>query len=155
MVIREVSGDILATHAVAIVNPVNTDGVMGAGLAKSLKSVYPGMFAGYRDACQRGALRIGSVWTYPTGHPRLRYVVCLPTKRHWRNDSQIDDIYKGLLALRDEIEHLHLPSIAVPALGCGLGRLPWEPVRDVIYTVLNGMQSVAIELYLPRDTERS
>lgn len=148
--ICEINGDILCSRAAALVNPVNTKGVMGAGLAQQVKRLYPDMVAGYKDACDRHALRIGSVWTYPTGHPRRRYIICLPTKRHWRDVAKIEDIHKGLSALRDEIERLNLSSVAIPALGCGLGKLPWEPIRTMIRTVLAGLDSVAIDLYAPR-----
>lgn len=147
--IREVNGDILCSRAAALVNPVNTKGVMGAGLAQQVKRLYPDMSAGYEEACDRHVLRIGSVWTYPTGHPRRRYIICLPTKRHWRDVSHVEDLHKGLSALRAEVERLSLPSIAVPALGCGLGGLPWGPVRAMIRAVLAGLDSVAIDLYAP------
>ena len=50
--IQYVQGNILETTAKVIVNPVNTVGVMGKGLALHLKNKYPNMFNKYRYACE-------------------------------------------------------------------------------------------------------
>jgi O-acetyl-ADP-ribose deacetylase (regulator of RNase III) len=51
--IRQTWGDILTADVDAVVNPVNTVGVMGAGLAKQFGLAYPAMFDDYVGACRR------------------------------------------------------------------------------------------------------
>ena len=48
--------DIFQTTAMAIVNPVNTEGVMGKGLAFEFKKRYPEAFREYEIACRYGVL---------------------------------------------------------------------------------------------------
>ena len=55
-------GDLLASPAQTLVNPVNTVGVMGAGLALAFAQAYPAILRPYEDACRTGALAIGRPW---------------------------------------------------------------------------------------------
>jgi O-acetyl-ADP-ribose deacetylase (regulator of RNase III) len=129
-VIRETWGDILVD---ALVNSVNTVGVMGAGLAKQFKAAYRAMFDDYVNACRRGEMLLGSVRAYQTGSVSPRFIISFPTKTHWSQPSRMGFISAGLLSLRQTIERLGITSIAVPALGCGLGGLDWSNVRNLIH----------------------
>jgi O-acetyl-ADP-ribose deacetylase (regulator of RNase III) len=59
--IRETTGDILTADVEALVNPVNTVGVMGAGLALQFKRKYPDVYQEYRVACRQKALDVGYI----------------------------------------------------------------------------------------------
>jgi O-acetyl-ADP-ribose deacetylase (regulator of RNase III) len=83
VVIRETTGDILTADVEALVNPVNTVGVMGAGLACQVKHTFPAVFQAYAAACRRGELRTGIVIAHSTG-TNPRYVVSFPTKQRSR-----------------------------------------------------------------------
>jgi O-acetyl-ADP-ribose deacetylase (regulator of RNase III) len=147
--IRETTGDILLTDAEALVNPVNTVGVMGAGLAAQVKHTFPVIFREYKDACQRGGLRIGFVIAHPTGtHPR--YIISFPTKQHWRDPSKLEWIDRGLMSLRQTVEELNIRSVAIPPLGCGLGGLAWPDVRELIDKRLGELVDVDVVLYVSR-----
>lgn len=119
-------GDILQTEAKAIVNPVNCVGTMGAGLALQIKRAYPYVFDGYRDACKRGEMQPGMVFSVTLPDDSAKVIINFPTKRHWKSKSKLEDIRAGLDALKAAVARLALPSIAVPHLGCGLGGLNWE-----------------------------
>ena len=137
-------GDIFESGAEALVNPVNCVGVSGAGLAKEFARRWPMCDAIYRDYCARGEMIIGDVvWIFGTrDHPAI---VCFPTKRHWRNTSKIEWIAAGLdelrrrLLLPDTPYHPKCQSIAIPALGCGLGGLAWSDVRPIIVSAMDGI----------------
>ena len=47
------------------------------------------------------------------------------------------------------IASLQIPSVAVPALGSGLGGLDWEDVREVIQDELSGLEDINIMVYEP------
>lgn len=146
--IRETTGDILTADVEALVNPVNTVGVMGAGLALQFKRKWPPMFWEYKAACRRGGLRIGSVIAHPTG-ANPQYIVSFPTKQHWRDPSRLEWIDQGLIGLRETVEALGMRSIAIPPLGCGLGGLDWTDVRGLIEDRLGGLDDVDVVLYVP------
>lgn len=150
MGIRVVLGDLLDADADALVNTVNTRGVMGKGLAAQFKLSYPEMFAAYAADARAGGLRLGRMHVWPTGlSAGPRYVVNFPTKDHWRSRSQLGDIETGLADLVRVTRELGLRSLAVPPLGCGHGGLDWAEVEPLIRRDLGGLPGVEVLLYPP------
>ena len=151
--IRFKVGDIVAEDAEALVNPVNCVGVMGRGVAFQFKRAFPENFRAYADACDRGDVQPGKMFVFETGaRTNPRYIINFPTKRHWRSSSRIEDIEAGLNALGEVIRERAIRSIAVPALGCGLGGLEWSVVRPLIEEALcrcNDVQAVIFEPGMP------
>lgn len=136
-VIRTVAGDLLRQDADALVNAVNTAGVMGKGIALQFKHAWPEMYADYRAACRRGEVQLGRMHVWTTGSETPpRFIVNFPTKQHWRSSSQLTDIESGLVDLLRVIDELRLQSIAVPPLGCGYGGLAWADVEPLIHRIL-------------------
>lgn len=150
MTIHMSDGDLLKAPTQALVNTVNTEGVMGKGIALQFKRAYPDMFKAYARACKDGRVRLGTMWLWPTGlleGPQL--IVNFPTKGHWRSKSRLNDIREGLADLRRVIIEQDLRSIAIPPLGCGNGGLDWAVVRPVIEDALDGLDSVDVYLFGP------
>lgn len=118
--------------ATAIVNAVNCVGVMGGGLALAFKEKYPLMFLDYKHYCDNGQLRPGKLHTYQPTLTNDPCIVNLPTKDHWENPSKLEYIESGMarLSVRAVVNSWH--SVAVPALGCGLGGLEWDDVKPII-----------------------
>lgn len=117
------SGNIFGSPAKTLVNPVNTVGVMGKGLAKEFKKRYPEMFKEYQLYCKQGSLDIGKLWLYKTDH---KWILNFPTKKSWRSPSKIEYIEAGLSKLTLTYAEKGITSIAFPLLGCGNGGLDWE-----------------------------
>src|SRR5712672_1984646 len=91
-------GDLLKTPADALVNTVNTVGVMGKGIALQFKLAFPDNYAAYEAACKRGEVQIGKMFLFHREkNPRI--IINFPTKRHWKGKSKIEDIKFGLKAL--------------------------------------------------------
>lgn len=144
------TGDILTEAVEALVNSVNCVGVMGRGVALHFKNAYPENFIAYAAACRRHKVKPGRMFVFKTD--RLagpRYIVNFPTKRHWRDKSRMDDIEAGLDALAVEIRKRKICSIALPALGCGLGGLDWAVVRERIEARLGKLDGVRIVAFEP------
>ncbi|MFD6419173.1 macro domain-containing protein [Streptomyces sp. NPDC060194] len=142
--IVEARGDLARGGAQGLVNPVNTVGVMGKGLALQFKRAHPEVFAAYATACAEGRVRAGRV--LPVALPHGRWVLHFPTKRHWRDASRIEDVRDGLDDLVRVVGELELSSLAVPALGCGLGGLPWPDVRALVTEKLGPLRA-EVRLY--------
>lgn len=148
--ISEVNGNLLDAPVDALVNTVNTVGVMGKGIALQFKRAHPAMFKDYASAAKRGELAIGRMHVWHTEQldgPRV--LINFPTKRHWRSGSKLADIEAGLNDLVDVIRREHIRSIAVPPLGCGHGGLEWTDVEPLIRTKLGQLENVDIRLYPP------
>lgn len=147
-----VRGDLLEADVTALVNAVNTVGVMGKGIALQFKRRYPDVFRVYAEACQEGRLRVGELFVTETGElAGPRRIVHFPTKIHWRNPTRAEWIDKGLIKLRSFLVSEKIESIAIPALGCGYGGLRWEDVRSMIEARLAGLDEVRVLVFLPGD----
>lgn len=120
--IHYVVGDLFRSPAKVLVNTVNTQGVMGKGLAKDFKAIYPDMFKVYRDLCDSGKLTVGKLQLYRTPH---KWVLNFPTKQEWRQPSKPEYIEAGLKAFVDGYARNEITSVAFPQLGCGHGDLDW------------------------------
>ena len=121
----------------AIVNTINCVGVMGGGLAKQFRMRYPEMNEAYQAACASGQVKIGRMWNW-WEYQTCLWVINFPTKDDWRELSKLEYITEGLKDLRLTVEDLKLGSIAIPALGCGLGGLDWNVVEPLIPAALEG-----------------
>lgn len=145
-------GDILRENAEILVNTVNCVGVMGRGIALQFKKAFPENFKAYAEACKNKEVQPGRMFVYDTGqltNPRL--IVNFPTKRHWRGQSRIEDIEKGLRDLVNIIRQKGLSSIAIPPLGCGLGGLEWPEVRFLIKNILEPLsEEMRIIVFEPK-----
>lgn len=138
--IHTVTGDILQSNAEAIVNTVNTVGVMGKGLALQFKEAYPDNYRLYRAACAAQEVKVGSMFiTVERTLSGDRTIVNFPTKTTWRRPSEYSYIASGLKALRKEMRQRRLRSIAIPPLGSHNGGLDWKRVKPMIIEALGDM----------------
>ena len=145
-----VDGDLLGAEVEALVNPVNTAGVMGKGLALQFKKVYPANFAAYAAAAKRGELVVGRVFVFETsGLRNPRFIINFPTKRHWREPSRLEDIDAGLVDLVRVIRENRIGSVALPALGCGLGGLKWADVKPMIERAMQSVPTIKAVVFSP------
>jgi O-acetyl-ADP-ribose deacetylase (regulator of RNase III) len=150
MIEISVSGDLFKDALDALVNPVNTVGTMGAGLALRFKRTWPENFTGYARACARGEIRVGSVWSYETGVRAPRFIFNVPTKEHWRERSRLEWVEAGAESLARAATGFGVASVGVPALGCGLGGLEWSEVRPRLEAVFATSPQIRWVLYAPR-----
>jgi O-acetyl-ADP-ribose deacetylase (regulator of RNase III) len=134
-------GDLFSDNAEALVNTVNTVGVMGKGIALAFKKAFPANFAVYQAVCKAGQLSAGQL--LPVRDSNLlfgnRIIINFPTKTDWRKPSEYSYIASGLAALRKLIVDLGLKTLAMPAPGCGNGGLDWAVVKPMIVEALDGL----------------
>ena len=143
-------GNLLDADVEAVVNTVNTEGIMGKGIALQFRKAYPENYEAYRKACKAGEVRPGHMFVFDRNTlTPPRYIINFPTKRHWRHKSRMEDIEAGLVALVAEVRRLGIRSIAVPPLGSGLGRLPWPEVRRRMQEAFEQVPEVRWLVYEP------
>lgn len=143
-------GNLLEADVEALVNTVNSVGIMGKGIALQFKQAWPGNFQAYEKACKAGMVGPGRMFVYETMEVmNPRFIINFPTKRHWRGKSKIEDIKSGLLALTAAIKRYQIKSIAIPPLGCGNGGLDWSVVRPLIEKEFISMPEVQVLIFEP------
>lgn len=143
-------GNLLDAEVEALVNTVNTVGVMGKGIALMFKERFAQNTALYEQACKAGDVRTGKMFVTETGELMgPRWIVNFPTKQHWRAKSRLPWIIAGLTDLRRFIEQHQVRSIAIPPLGAGNGGLDWVEVKPQIEQALGGLERVEVVVYEP------
>jgi O-acetyl-ADP-ribose deacetylase (regulator of RNase III) len=150
--INIVSGNLLEAQVEALVNTVNTEGVMGKGIALQFRQAFPAMFKAYLADCRAGAVSLGKMNVFDLGGllpSGPRWIINFPTKGHWRSRSRLKDIESGLESLVKTVRELNIKSVAVPPLGCGHGGLDWSDVRPLIERAFARIPDVRVLLFAP------
>jgi O-acetyl-ADP-ribose deacetylase (regulator of RNase III) len=127
-----INSNIFDSTCDAIVNPVNTVGVMGAGLALAFKNKFPEMFRIYKHLCENDLISIGCPCILFQSDALSRNIILFPTKQHWKNPSKIEYVKDGLNYLATILDKNVIKSIGFPLLGCGLGGLSKSDVIPLI-----------------------
>ncbi|MBX2930288.1 MAG: macro domain-containing protein [Saprospiraceae bacterium] len=143
------TGNLLAAQVEALVNTVNTVGVMGKGIALQFREQFPENYKQYRAAVKNGELHTGKMFvTEMQRMDQLRYIINFPTKQHWKAPSQMAYIREGLHDLRRVLIEKNIRSVAIPPLGCGNGGLDWQEVRPLIEAAIGDL-NIDIVIYEP------
>jgi len=121
---------------------------MGAGLALEFKKRYPEFFAAYRQLHADGQLAIDRLFFFIVSVACT--LVIFPTKTHWRHGSRLSAVEGNLRQLRVELESGGIRSVAIPAVGCGLGGLKWGDVLAACEAIFGDMPGCEVSLYEPR-----
>lgn len=163
-----IDGDMFFSQMQTLTISVNVVGIMGKGLASRAKYQFPDVYVFYQDLCRKKELEMGRPYLYkretsldmqlaadPASLPdpnASKWFLLFPTKRHWREDSDLVSIEKGLQWIRDNYRITGIESLATPALGCGLGKLNWQDVGPLMAQNLADL-GIPVAIYLPRERE--
>jgi O-acetyl-ADP-ribose deacetylase (regulator of RNase III) len=145
-------GSIFESECDMIVNPVNIRGTMGKGLAKEFRERYPSIWAPYYQKCHDG-WNLGEVLVLQNPNEEFpKWICCFPTKIHWSHPSKMWIIWKSMTALFNEIAYTGIKSIALPAIGCGLGGLKWDAVKKYLLEI-PWPEFLEVKIYEPNANE--
>ncbi len=163
-----IQGDMFFSRLQTLTISVNTVGVMGKGLASRTKYQFPDVYEKYQHLCKDKILKMGKPYIYKRELPSYSTLIedgdefnynnsqtwflLFPTKTHWRNNSDIKGIEKGLQWLVENYKKEGILSLALPALGCGLGNLSWEIVGPMLCTYLQ-ILDIKVDLFLPLEKD--
>lgn len=160
-------GDIFFSELQTLTVTVNLQGVMGKGLALRAREQFPDVYVAYEKACRAKKITSARPYIYKREasvadeladvkpyqgcikNP-MKWFLLFATKRHWRENSRIEDIESGLQWLQKNFKKEEIQSLAMPALGCALGGLDWADVAPLICKYLHGI-GIPVEIYLPRE----
>lgn len=139
------------SNAEALVNTVNTVGVMGKGVALQFKQQYPRNTKEYIKATKEGRIDIGKLLVIndTSLHSGEKTIINFPTKTDWRKPSEYSYIEKGLNDLVRIIKEKGIKSVALPPLGAGNGGLNWVQVKQIIEKYLSELSGVDIYVFEP------
>ena len=146
--VKVIQGNIFASQCQTLVNTVNCDGVMGAGIALEFKLRHPEMFEQYAAHCRAGRIEIGKLWIYqpPAEAGDRRWVLNFPTKRRWKDPSRLEYLAAGLEKFAESYHRRGVQSAAFPVLGSANGGIAEETSLSVMLQYLNPCE-IPVEIY--------
>ena len=154
--INYITGNLMDANNMAIVNTVNTVGVMGKGIALQFKEKYPSNYKVYYKACKTGRIDIGKLLVFKDQSlSGEKIIINFPTKKDWRHKSKYEYIKEGLKDLVIIIKEFNITNIAIPPLGCGNGGLDWNIVKIMMEEYLSPLSSVDIYIYQPNSSVKN
>lgn len=148
--IKYYQGTVFNTDAKTIVNTVNTEGVMGAGVALEYRLRYPKMFKEYKTMCENGELKVGQPYLHTMYE---KNILSFPTKESWRKPSRLEYIESGLEYFVENYNPEEIQSIAFPKLGTNHGGLEWPVVKELMVYYLGALQDIQVYICLDESTE--
>ncbi len=164
--ISVIDGDMFFSRLQTLTISVNLQGIMGKGLASRAKYQFPDVYVAYQDACRAKRITATKPYLYKregsldeeladfgaglTTPNAVKWFLLFATKRKWREDSRLEDIEGGLDWVRHNFQAQGIQSLAMPALGCGLGGLDWKDVGPLMCKYLHGID-IPVAIYLPRE----
>lgn len=144
MNLQIIKGNLFTSKCQTLVNTINCVGVMGAGVALEFRLRYPQMYTRYIDLCQQKLIDIGKLWLYKSNP---RWVLNFPTKKHWKQPSQLKFLELGLQKFVNTYQKQQITSIAFPLLGTQNGGIPEEESLSIMKQYLQHC-NLPIEIYL-------
>jgi len=164
--LQVLEGDMFFSRMQTLTISVNCVGIMGKGLAARAKYLFPDVFVYYNDLCRKKRMKLGKPFLYRRDYSLVaqladepmeatdadsgKWFLLFPTKDHWRDRADLLGIEKGLKWIVDNYHELGLKSLALPALGAGLGGLEWKQIGPLICTYMS-MVKIPVRVYLPAE----
>lgn len=140
------TGDLFTSTADALGHGVNCMGLMGAGIAVAFKErCDPAMYEEYRKLCEQKLLKPGLI--YPFRNSDGRYVINIASQEYPGPDATYEWLDSGMANALAYCSQRGLKSLAVPRIGCGIGGLEWDTVRDLMQQCANSYADVDLEVW--------
>lgn len=145
--VKIIEGNLLEADVDIICHQVNCKGVMGAGLAKQIKTLYPEVYTEYYNLCkENNPEKLLGVCQQVSCH-NGRYVANLFGQLGYgKNKIQTD--YKALeqaLSIVAQRAIQYEESVGIPyLLGCGLAGGDWNIVYEIINRLFKDYDKVTI-----------
>lgn len=134
MIIKEEIMDLFTVpQGYYLAHCISGDYALGAGIAKQFVENYNMRFKLHKNYPIPDGEKFANV-----GQALLvDNVFNLVTKARVFHKPTYESLYDTLLDMRIQCEDLSISRLAIPLLGCGLDRLNWEQVKDIIEDVFD------------------
>jgi O-acetyl-ADP-ribose deacetylase (regulator of RNase III) len=132
----------------------NAQGVMGSGIAKEVRAVYPAAWIAYKERYDAQGLQVGdTIWVEADammdGYPRKTIINAVTQEFFGRDPDRVYVDYEGVRAALREI-NLHIrrarfitpPEVGFPLIGAGLANGSWKMISTIIMFEAKDFQPV-------------
>ena len=126
-------GDLTQIDCDAIVNPANSFGYMGGGVAGAIKRI--GGLEIEKEALSKAPIAVGKAVATTAGTLPCKYVIHAPTMKQPAMRISVENVRLATQAALELGVELNLKSIAIPGMGTGVGRVPIEDAAEAIVSI--------------------
>lgn len=140
---EEVTGNLFtAPQGYYLAHCISGDYALGAGIAKQFVDIYNMRFKLHK----RFPIPDGEKFDNVGCALLIDNVFNLVTKPRFFHKPTCDSLYDTLVSMKEQCEELDITKIAMPRIGCGLDKLQWDDVKEVIDDVF-GDTDIEIVVY--------
>ena len=126
-------GDLTKISCDAIVNPANSFGYMGGGVAGAIRRV--GGVEIENEAVSKAPIAVGKAVATTAGNLPCKYVIHAPTMKQPAMRIGVENVRLATKAALELGVELNLKTIAIPGMGTGVGRVPVNAAAETISSI--------------------
>lgn len=145
------TGDIFSTSQPAIIHGVNIRGVMGSGIAKTIRQLYPDVYTAYRDYCKAGELQAGGMFPFfghnLDGKTVDRWILNAASQDDPGPSATYEWLQESLRKSFVWLSKVGETGVAIPRIGAGIGGLEWAPVLSIIEKLSREFPQIDVEVW--------
>jgi len=139
-------GDLTKISCDAIVNPANSYGYMGGGVAGAIKRV--GGIEIEKEAVSKAPITIGKTVATISGSLPCRYVIHAPTMKRPAMRIGVKNVKLATRAAFETGIKLNLESIAIPGMGTGVGGVQVDKAAEAIVSLAKEYEDKFEKIFL-------
>lgn len=141
MKITEIQGDLFADLKAgeAFAHGANCEGVMGAGVAKTVRAKFPNNYRIYKKHCDAGTFLPGDSLRVSENN---NTVFNLGTQYRKGADAKIENVRVSVKSMINDASVCNIKQIKTVRLGCGIGGLDWDDVKPVLEAIHSDIELI-------------
>jgi O-acetyl-ADP-ribose deacetylase (regulator of RNase III) len=147
-----IEGSLLQVEADLIVNPANSLGYMGGGVAGVIKRVGGSIIE--EEAVIKAPIPVGSAIITTAGSLPFKGVIHAPTMEEPAMETTEEKVRKAVRASLELADKMGFKSIAMPGMGTGVGKLPKDIAAKAMIEEIKSFKAVNLEKVLLVDIDR-
>lgn len=140
MKFEEKKGDLFSAQE-SLAHCVSRDFYMGKGIALDFKK----RFQRVRELHEQEK-GIGDVATLLDGE---RFIYYLVTKDRFYHKPTYASLRQSIRKMKEHMVENGITELAIPKIGCGLDRLDWDTVKEMILEEFRDLEKVTVTVYIP------
>jgi len=145
------TGDMFQTEQPAVIHGVNIAGIMGSGIAKTVRQLYPDVYEGYRSICKEGKLRVGEMLPIyghsPTPGVASRWVLNAASQDEPGPSARYDWTEQSVRVALQFARDTGLEGVAICRIAAGVGGLEWDKVLPIVEKLADEFSDLTVEVW--------
>lgn len=141
--LRLIEGDLTELGVDAVVNPANSYGVMGGGVAGAIRK--KGGSGIEREAVKKAPIAIGKAVATTAGSLPCKFVIHAPTMIRPAGTTTIEHVKRATRAALECADKAGLKQVAFPGMGTGVGRIEPGVAAQAMVEVARSFQPQSVQ----------